>query len=160
MGCEKTLNRVMARFYWPGIWADVRRWCTSCPECQLVNQPAIPRAPLLSGWPAPLPLMKVPFERIGIGPHRAISLERTRISLCVSSRGLRNAISGGSAAVHQICKECGAGTVSSYLPSRDPEREPAHNLCHKHWENYTDYWASSQFELVYTTPKRTASSSA
>ena len=70
MGCEKTLNRVMARFYWPGIWADVHRWCASCPECQLVNQPAIPRAPL---WP--LPLMEVPFERIGmdlIGPfHRS-----------------------------------------------------------------------------------------
>ena len=60
MGCEKTLNRVMARFYWPGIWA----------ECQLVNQPAIPRAPL-----RPLPLMEVLFERIGmdlIGPfHRS-----------------------------------------------------------------------------------------
>ena len=48
MGCEKTLNRVMARFYWPGIW-----------ECQLVNQTAIPRAPL-----QPLPLMEVPFKRI------------------------------------------------------------------------------------------------
>ena len=61
MGCEKTLNRVMARFYWPGIWTDVRRWCASCPECQLVNQPAILRAPL-----RPLPLMEVPFERIGM----------------------------------------------------------------------------------------------
>ncbi|KAM8898990.1 uncharacterized protein AB9W97_009667 isoform 2-T2 [Spinachia spinachia] len=48
----------MARFYWPGIWADVRRWCAAC---QLVNQPAIPRAPL-----RPLPLVKVPFERFGM----------------------------------------------------------------------------------------------
>ena len=56
----------MARFYWPGIRGEVRRWCASCRECQLVNQPAIPRAPL-----RPLPLMEVPFERIGmdlIGP--------------------------------------------------------------------------------------------
>ncbi|XP_059210478.1 uncharacterized protein LOC131989303 [Centropristis striata] len=70
MGYEKTLNRVMARFYWPGIRADVRRWCASCPECQLVNQPAVPRAPLRS-----LPLIEIPFERIGmdlIGPfHRS-----------------------------------------------------------------------------------------
>ena len=70
MGYDKTLNRIMARFYWPGIRGDVRRWCASCPECQLVNPPAIPRAPL-----RPLPLMQVPFERIGmdiIGPfHRS-----------------------------------------------------------------------------------------
>ncbi|XP_064177503.1 uncharacterized protein LOC135247687 isoform X1 [Anguilla rostrata] len=58
LGYEKTLNRIMARFYWPGIWVDVRRWCASCPECQLVNSPAIPKAPL-----RPLPLMEVPFER-------------------------------------------------------------------------------------------------
>ncbi|KAM9717937.1 uncharacterized protein ACNS7B_021418 isoform 1-T1 [Menidia menidia] len=70
MGYDKTLNRIMARFYWPGIRADVRRWCAVCPECQLVNPAAIPRAPL-----RPLPLMEVPFERVGmdlIGPfHRS-----------------------------------------------------------------------------------------
>ncbi|XP_077936125.1 uncharacterized protein LOC144383152 [Gasterosteus aculeatus] len=66
MGYEKTLDRIMTRFYWPGIRGDVRRRCASCPECQLVNAPAIPRAPL-----RPLPLVEVPFERIGmdlIGP--------------------------------------------------------------------------------------------
>lgn len=70
LGCEKTLERIMAQFYWPGIWADVHRWCASCPECQLVNQPAVPKALL-----RPLPLMEIPFERIGmdlIGPfHRS-----------------------------------------------------------------------------------------
>ena len=66
LGYDKTLNRIMARFYWPGIRAEVRRWCASCPECQLVNPPAIPRAPL-----RPLPLVEVPFDRVGmdiIGP--------------------------------------------------------------------------------------------
>uniref|UniRef100_A0AAQ4Q9F2 Gypsy retrotransposon integrase-like protein 1 n=1 Tax=Gasterosteus aculeatus aculeatus TaxID=481459 RepID=A0AAQ4Q9F2_GASAC len=70
LGSDKTLDRIVARFYWPGIWADVRRWCASCPQCQLVNQPAIPKAPL-----RPLPLMELPFERLGmdlIGPfHRS-----------------------------------------------------------------------------------------
>ena len=66
LGYDKTLNRIMARFYWPGIRGEVRCWCAFCRECQLVNQPAIPRAPL-----RPLPLMEVPLERIGmdlIGP--------------------------------------------------------------------------------------------
>ena len=41
-----------------------------------------------------------------------------------SSGGLCKAIPRGSATAHHLCKECSAGTVSSYLPSRDPERDP------------------------------------
>ncbi|XP_039513052.1 uncharacterized protein LOC120468602 [Pimephales promelas] len=66
LGQTATLNRLMARFFWPGIHENVRRWCASCRECQLVSPPATPKAPL-----CPLPLMQVPFERIGmdlIGP--------------------------------------------------------------------------------------------
>ncbi len=66
LGQAATLNRLMARFFWPGIHENVRRWCAACRECQLVNPPASPKVPL-----RPLPLMQVPFERIGmdlIGP--------------------------------------------------------------------------------------------
>ncbi len=66
LGQATTLNRLMARFFWPGIHENVRRWCAACRECQLVNPPASPKAPL-----RPLPLMQVPFELIGmdlIGP--------------------------------------------------------------------------------------------
>ncbi len=66
LGQAATLNRLMARFFWPGIHENVRRWCADCRECQLVNPPTSPKAPL-----RPLPLMQVPFERIGmdlIGP--------------------------------------------------------------------------------------------
>ncbi len=66
LGQAATLNRLMARFFWPGIHENVRRWGAACRECQLVNPPASPKAPL-----RPLPRMQVPFERIGmdlIGP--------------------------------------------------------------------------------------------
>ncbi len=66
LGQAATLNRLMAPFFWPGIHENVRRWCAACRECQLVNPPASPKAPL-----RPLPLMQAPFERIGmdlIGP--------------------------------------------------------------------------------------------
>ncbi|KAI5617023.1 hypothetical protein C0J50_23276 [Silurus asotus] len=70
LGCVKTLDRLMDRFYWPGVHGVVRRWCAACRECQLVNPPAIPKAPL-----RPLPLIEVPFERIGMDLVRP--LERT-----------------------------------------------------------------------------------
>ncbi len=78
LGEAKTRERLMARFFWPGLHENVRRWCAACRECQLVNPPATAKAPL-----RPLPLMEVPFERIGmdlIGP-----LER-------SARGYRFAL--------------------------------------------------------------------
>ncbi len=73
LGEAKTRERLMARFFWPGIHENVRRLCAACRECQLVNPPA--KAPL-----CPLPLMEVPFERIGmdlIGP-----LERSAWGYC------------------------------------------------------------------------------
>ncbi len=66
LGEAKTRERLLARFFWPGIHENVHRWCAACRECQLVNPPATAKAPL-----RPLPLMEVPFERIGmdlIGP--------------------------------------------------------------------------------------------
>ncbi|XP_073764991.1 uncharacterized protein [Danio rerio] len=66
LGQAATLNRLMTRFFWPGIHGDISRWCAACSECQLVNPPATPKVPL-----RPLPIMEIPFERIGmdlIGP--------------------------------------------------------------------------------------------
>ncbi len=53
LGQAATLNRLMTHLFWPA--------CAACRECQLVNPPASPKAPL-----RPLPLMQVPFERIGM----------------------------------------------------------------------------------------------
>ena len=36
LGVEKTLERIKARFYWPGIKKAVEDFCRSCPECQQV----------------------------------------------------------------------------------------------------------------------------
>ena len=35
---DKTLNRIRARFYWPGMSSDVERWCQTCLLCQKGNQ--------------------------------------------------------------------------------------------------------------------------
>ena len=45
-------------------------------------------------------------------------------SFCVSPRGLRNTISRSSAPAHNLCKECGVGSVSGHLQRGDPKRDP------------------------------------
>ncbi len=54
-----------------------------------------------------------------------------RTSLCISSGGLYNTISGSSAVAHHLCKECGRWTVSNHFPSGNPERDshwPGHGI--------------------------------
>uniref|UniRef100_A0A8C1LPZ1 Gypsy retrotransposon integrase-like protein 1 n=1 Tax=Cyprinus carpio TaxID=7962 RepID=A0A8C1LPZ1_CYPCA len=54
------------RFHWPGLEAEVRRFCQACPTCQRTSPQTPPPSPLI-----PLPIIEVPFERIGmdlVGP--------------------------------------------------------------------------------------------
>ncbi|KAJ8375046.1 hypothetical protein SKAU_G00056260 [Synaphobranchus kaupii] len=65
-GVEKTLERIKARFYWPGVKKAGEDFCRSCPECQQVA----PRPHLCSPL-IPLPIISIPFSRIGmdlVGP--------------------------------------------------------------------------------------------
>ena len=33
-GPKKTIDRVLTNFFWPGITADITRYCRSCDVCQ------------------------------------------------------------------------------------------------------------------------------
>ena len=47
MGREKTLMSIKRRFYWPGMSADIRRWCTQCNTCARNKPgPGMGKAPL------------------------------------------------------------------------------------------------------------------
>ncbi len=118
LGQAATLNHLMIRFFWPGIHENVRRWCADCRECQLVNPPASPKAPL-----RPLSANAGPLRENWYGPHRAIRTVGTRASFCISSRGLCNPIPGGSDAPQHFRKKCSGGSVPYDLPGGNPERD-------------------------------------
>uniref|UniRef100_A0A674CNJ5 Gypsy retrotransposon integrase-like protein 1 n=1 Tax=Salmo trutta TaxID=8032 RepID=A0A674CNJ5_SALTR len=66
LGIDKTRDRIVRRFYWPGIQAEVARHCGECPECQVTAPRPAFRSPLV-----PLPIIETPFERIAmdiVGP--------------------------------------------------------------------------------------------
>ncbi|KAL2092949.1 hypothetical protein ACEWY4_010261 [Coilia grayii] len=71
LSLSKTYDRIAARFYWPGLYTDVQRFCKSCPTCQLTSNRRTSPYPL-----QPLPVIETPFSRIAmdlVGP-----LERTQ----------------------------------------------------------------------------------
>ena len=62
LGQDKTRNRLLAHYFWPGIYSDVRHYCTTCPNCQLTSRKCkSDRAKLI-----PVPVMDIPFRKIGI----------------------------------------------------------------------------------------------
>ena len=36
IGSKKTLERITALFFWPGLHFDVRKYCATCQQCQVV----------------------------------------------------------------------------------------------------------------------------
>ncbi len=61
LGPANTTQRIRDWFHWPGMDAEVKRFCQACPTCQVTSPKKPPPSPLI-----PLPIIEVPFERIGI----------------------------------------------------------------------------------------------
>ena len=61
LGVNKTYDKILNDFFWPGLKADVSKYCKTCHTCQLVGKPnqTIPKSPL-----QPIPAFDEPFSRI------------------------------------------------------------------------------------------------
>ena len=82
MGVTKTKDRVLAHFYWPGIFKDIENYCRSCGTCQFIDKGRSPRRHPLH----PMPIIDTPFKRIAIdivGPlPRTKSGNRYMLTVC------------------------------------------------------------------------------
>ena len=62
LGISKTHSRIATHFFWPGLHFDVRKYCATCPQCQLVTRKMKSnRAPL-----KPVEIVTQPFKKIAI----------------------------------------------------------------------------------------------
>ena len=70
MGSTKTLNRIEAHFFWPGISLDVRKFCATCPQCQIVARKLKShRAPLNPVKSETEPFRKIAIDIVGELPR-------------------------------------------------------------------------------------------
>ncbi len=61
LGFEKTYLKIGSRFFWPGMYSDIERWCKSCVTCATKKTPRnLPKAPL-----QPIPV-EGPFDRVAV----------------------------------------------------------------------------------------------
>lgn len=71
LGVEKTKERILKAFYWPGIFRNVSEYCASCDTCQKVAKRSKVKAPMIN-----TPIISEPFSKISmdiVGP-----LDRTK----------------------------------------------------------------------------------
>ena len=61
-GSKKTLDRVLSNFYWPGVHADVGRYCQSCDICQRT----IAKGKVANVSLEKMPIVGIPFERVTV----------------------------------------------------------------------------------------------
>ncbi|KAK3089888.1 hypothetical protein FSP39_007378 [Pinctada imbricata] len=66
LGVEKTKDRILRSFYWPGIFREVSEYCKSCDACQKVAMRTNVKAPMIN-----TPIISEPFYKISmdiVGP--------------------------------------------------------------------------------------------
>jgi len=80
LATKRTVDRVLSEFYWPGVQADVGRYCRSCDVCQRTYPKGrVAKVPLGN-----MPLIDEPFKRVAvdlIGPLQPVSDRGNRFIL-------------------------------------------------------------------------------
>ena len=88
LGIRKTIDRVVAELFWPGVCGDVTRFCKSCDICQrTVQKGRVAKVPL-----GRLPLIDTPFKRVAVdivGPIEPRSNNRSRYILTMMDYATR-----------------------------------------------------------------------
>ena len=88
LGINKTYQRILNHFYWPSVKRDVKHFCKSYHECQVVGKPnqKIPAALL-----KPIPVVKEPFSHVivdcvGPLPCTKVGNQYLLTIMCTSTR--------------------------------------------------------------------------
>ena len=104
MGITKTKNRLLQRYYWPGIFTEVANYCRSCEVCQKSNPRHPPKARMMA-----MPWIEQPFKRIAmdvVGPlPRTQRVNRFILTICDYATRYPEAIAMPSVEATRIAKE-------------------------------------------------------
>ena len=104
MGITRTKDRLLQRYYWPGVFTDTANYCRSCEVCQKSNSKCPTRAKMVS-----MPLIEQPFQRIAmdvVGPlPRTQRGNRFILTICDYATRYPEAIALPSVEAPRVAKE-------------------------------------------------------
>ncbi len=69
LNAYRTLHHIWLRFYWPSMYAYVKRMCNACPSCALSNPNRGKSSELVYGFPIEAPFFVMHFDAYSAGKH-------------------------------------------------------------------------------------------
>ena len=69
LNAYRTLHRLRLRYYWPGMYAYVKRMCHACPGCALSNPTRGKSSELVYNFPIEAPFLVIHFDAYAAGKH-------------------------------------------------------------------------------------------
>ena len=145
LGRNKTVHRILQRFYWPTVYKDAADYCKACPECQKTTVRRPPRAPLI-----PLPIIEEPFSRIAmdiVGPlPRSRSGKRYILVICDYATRYPEAV-----ALKSIDAECIAEELIQLFSRTGVPQE----ILTDQGSNFTSRLLAELYRLLHIKPIKT-----
>ena len=154
LGIKKTTDRVIQRYFWPGVFKDVTQYCRTYEVCQRAQTRKPVRAPLI-----PMPLVKIPFQRIAmdlIGPlPRSKRGNRFILTICDYATRYPEAIPLSSTKAPRIARELmllftRVGVPEEVLTDQGP------NFMSALLEEVYRVLQIQKIRTTHTTPRQTA----
>mgnify|MGYP006187703309 FL=1 len=69
LNAYRMLHRLRLRYYWPGMYAYVKRMCHACPGCALSNPTRGKSSELVYNFPIKAPFLVIHFDAYAAGKH-------------------------------------------------------------------------------------------
>ena len=88
MGRDRTMERLAAEWWWPGMYTDVYRWCAKCEHCQRENKPSA-----INAWVR---------TELYLRPFRALQMDTVVCTMGEQSRGAGR-LTGATRILTVIC---------------------------------------------------------
>ena len=72
LNAYRTLHRLQLWFYWPGLYAYIKRMCQACPGCALANPTLSKSSELVYNFPVEAPFLVMHFDAYAAGKHAGL----------------------------------------------------------------------------------------
>jgi hypothetical protein len=134
-GQNVTYNRLKGRWYWQGMWGDVKKWVSECTICPIAAPLQAHRAPMRSVPVPPMPFQKIAIDTLG--PYNETARGNKYIHGAIEAMGkypfaLAVPTNDGVSQAHfletdvipatgifdELCSDNVGGTTLPYNPSR------------------------------------------
>lgn len=88
LGINKTYNKILPNFFWPGLRRDVAKYCRTCHICQVAGKPnqVLKKAPLQPIVPLTEPFKKVIIDCVGPMPKTKKGNQFLLTIMCATTR--------------------------------------------------------------------------